>query len=76
MNMYLINMQGKYGAIDTDDSSCHGCYIIKFSSSPYIFQEYFSIYGQFILSFDILCEGTYFFLVNINYHYYALQKIH
>ena len=35
MNMYLIIMEVKYGAIDTDDSSCHGYYIIKFSSSPY-----------------------------------------
>ena len=33
MNMSLIIMEGKYGAIDTDDSSCHGYYIIKFSSS-------------------------------------------
>ena len=31
INMYLINMERKYGAIDTDDSSCHGYYIIKFS---------------------------------------------
>ena len=24
MNMYLIIMEGKYGAIDADDSLCHG----------------------------------------------------
>ena len=33
MNMYLIIMEGKYGAIDNGDSSCHGYHIIKFSSS-------------------------------------------
>ena len=33
MNMYLINMEVKHGAIDTDDSSCHSYYILKFSSS-------------------------------------------
>ena len=32
MNMYLIIMEGKYGDIDADDSSCHGYYIIKISS--------------------------------------------
>ena len=32
MNMALIIMEVKHGAIDTDDSSYHGCYIIKFSS--------------------------------------------
>ena len=32
MNMYLINIEVKYGAIDTDDSLCNAYYIIKFSS--------------------------------------------
>ena len=32
MNISLIVIEGKYGAIDTYDSSCHGYYIIKFSS--------------------------------------------
>ena len=32
MNMSFIIIEGKYGAIDTDDSSCHCYYIIKFSS--------------------------------------------
>ena len=30
MNMYLIIMEVKYGAIDNDDSSCHVYYTIKF----------------------------------------------
>ena len=38
INMYLIIMEGKYGTIDTDDYSCHGYYIIKFSSSIYTLQ--------------------------------------
>ena len=29
-------LEGNYVAIDADDSSCHGYYIIKFYSSPYI----------------------------------------
>ena len=31
----LIINEGKYGAIDTCYSLCHGYYIIKFYSSPY-----------------------------------------
>ena len=38
MNMALVIMEGKYGDIDTNDSTCHGYYIIKFSSSPYTLQ--------------------------------------
>ena len=66
-------MEGKYGAIDTDDYSCHGYYIINFSSSPYKFQSDFSIDGQVISSGKMLCEGTYFFPININSHYYVLR---
>ena len=28
MNIYLIIVEGKYVAIDADDSTCHGYYII------------------------------------------------
>ena len=39
INMSLVVMEGNYGAIDADDSSLHGYYIIKFSSCPYTLQE-------------------------------------
>ena len=42
-------------AIDADDYSCHGYYIIKFSSSPYTLQEDLSIDGQVISSGEMLC---------------------
>ena len=72
--MSLIIIERKYGEIDTDDSLCHGYYIINFYSYSYTLQVDLSIDGQAISSDKIVCEGTYLFLVNINYHYYALQK--
>ena len=74
MNMSLITMGGKYGAIDTDDSSCHGYYIIKFFSYPYTLQADLIIDGKVISSDEMVCEGTNFFTININYHYYVLQR--
>ena len=74
MNMSLIIMVGQYGAIDMYDSSCHGYYIIKFSSSPYTLKLGLIINGQVISSGEMVCEGTYFFQIKINYHYYVLQK--
>ena len=74
MNTYLIIMEGNYGSVDTDDSSFNGYHIIKFSSSPYTLQAYLSIDGQVISSVEMVFEGTYFFPININYHYYFLQK--
>ena len=73
MNMSLIIMEEKYGAINTDDHSCHGYYIIKFYSYPDTLQSYLSIYGQVVSSGEMVREGTYYFLININYHYYVLQ---
>ena len=64
--MSLIIMEGNYGAIDADDSSCNGYYIIKISSSPYTLQSDLIIDGQVISSGEMVCEGTYFFPININ----------
>ena len=50
MNMYLIIPNGNYGAIDADNSSCHGYYIIRFSSSLYTLQSELNIDGQVISS--------------------------
>ena len=74
MNMSLIIIEGKYGAINTDDSLCHGYYTIKFSSSPYTLQADLSIDGKVISSGKIVCEGTYIFSININSRYCVLQQ--
>ena len=74
MNMSLIIMEGKYGAMDSDDYSCHGYYNINFSSSTYTLQADLSIDGQVISSGEIVREGTYFFPININSNDYVLQK--
>ena len=62
--MYLIITEGKYIAIDADDFSYHGYYIIKISPFPYTLQEDLSIDGQFISYGEMFCERTYFFSIN------------
>ena len=74
MNIHLIIMERKYVAIDAGDSSCHGYYIIKFSSSQYTLQADLSIYGKVVYSGKMVYEGTYFFPINICSHYYVSQK--
>ena len=68
-------MVGNYGDIYSDDYTYHGYYIIKFSSSPYTIQSDLSIYGQFIYSGKMVCEGTYFFSINTISNYYVYHKI-
>ena len=60
MNMSLIITEGNYGDIYSDYSTCHGNYIIKFSSSPYTLQTSLIIDGQVISFGEILCEEAYF----------------
>ena len=50
MNVSLIITKGNYGAIDADNSSCHGYYIIRFYSSLYTLQSGLNIDGQVIYS--------------------------
>ena len=61
MNMYLIIMEGHSGAIDSDNCTCHGYYIIRHSSCPYTLQADLSIDCQVVSSSEIVCEGTNFF---------------
>ena len=74
MNIYLIIIEGKYDAIDNDDFSCYSYYIIKFSSFPYTLQEDLSIDKKVIYSGEMVWEGTNFLPVNIDSHYYVLQR--
>ena len=73
MNMHLVIVEGKYGSIDSDDSSCHDYSIIKFYLSPYTLQSDLIIDGWVICSGEMLCKGTYLFPININSCYYFLQ---
>ena len=74
MNMSMIILEGKYGAIDSGDSSFHGSCIVKFSSSPYTLKSYLSIDGQ-VISSEMVCEGNLFFPINCNSHYYVYKKL-
>ena len=74
MNMYFIFMEGRHGAIYTDDYSGRGYYITKFSSYAYNFHSDSSIDGQVISSYEMVCEGAYLFPINMSSHYYVLQR--
>ena len=74
MNMSLIITEINYDDIDANDSACHGYYIIIFSPSPYTLQADLSIDGHVISFGGMLCEGTYYFPININSHYYVSPK--
>ena len=47
-NFSLIFNKGNFGVIYSNDTSCHGSYIIIFTFSPYTLQEDLNIYVQVI----------------------------
>ena len=55
---FLIILKINYSAIDVDNNSCQGYYIIILSSSAYKIQEDLNIDGQVICSGEIIFEGT------------------
>ena len=63
-----------HGDIDADDSLCHGYYIIYFPSYPNTIQVELIIDGWVISSSEMVCVGSNIFSININSHYYVLQK--
>ena len=69
--MYLVITKRNYGAIDYGNYSCHDYHIIKISSPPYTFQSDLNIDVKVVSSSEMVCEGTYYFPIIINYHYYA-----
>ena len=74
MNIHLIIIERKYGAIDDDDSTCQGYYIIRFSSSSFMLQAELNIDVQVFSSGEIIYEGTYYLPININSHYYVFPE--
>ena len=74
MDMSLVITKGNYGSIGADDFSCNGYYIILFYSYPYTLQSDFNVYGPGMSSGEMVCKVTYYFIININSHYYVSTK--
>ena len=54
----MIIIEINYVAIDADNYTCHGYYIIIFSSSTYTLQCDLNVDVQVISSGEMTCEGT------------------
>ena len=47
---------GKYGAINTTETSTNGFYVIMFTSGAYTLQENTTIYGKIITAGDLVVK--------------------
>ena len=65
---------GKYGAINTTDTSTNGFYVIMFTSGAYILQENTSIDGQITTSGEFVVKETYLCSMQIDTNWYWNQQ--
>ena len=72
-NMASLIESGKYGAINTNDTSTNGFYVIKFTSRAYTLQENTIIYGKIITSGELVAKAKYLCSIQIDTNWYCNQ---
>ena len=58
-NMVSLVESGKYGAINTTDTSTNGFYVIMFTSGVYTLQENTTIDGQILIAGELVVNAKY-----------------
>ena len=65
---------GKYGAINTNDTSTNGFYVIMFTSGVYKLQENTTIDGQNITAVELVVKAKYICSIKIDTSWYWNQQ--
>ena len=65
---------GKYGAINTTDTSTNGFYVIMFTSGEYTLQENTTIDGQIITAGELVVKPQYLCSTQIDTNWYRNQQ--
>ena len=65
---------GKYGAINTTDSSTNGFYVIFFTSGAYTLQENTTIDGQILIAGELVVNAKYLCYMQIDTNWYWNQQ--
>ena len=65
---------GKYGAINTTDTSNNGFYVIMFTSGAYAIQENTTIDGQIIAAGEFFVKAKYLCSMQIDTNWYWNQQ--
>ena len=65
---------GKYGTINTTDTSTNGFYVIMFTSGEYTLHENTKIYGKIITAGELVVKAQYLCSMQINTNWYWNQQ--
>ena len=69
-NIASLFESGKYGAINTTDTSTNGFYVIMFTSGAYTLQENTTIDGQIITAGELVVKAQYLCYIQVNNNLY------
>ena len=64
---------GKYGSINTTDTSTNEFYVIMFNSGAYTLQENTTIYGQILIADELVVNAKYIFSMQVYTNWYWNQ---
>ena len=73
-NMASLVESGKYGAINTTNTSTNGFYIIIFTSGAYTLQENTTIDGQNLITGELVVNAKYLCSVQVDTNWYWNQQ--
>ena len=73
-NMASLVESGKYGAINTTDTSTNGFYVIFFASGAYTLQENTTIDGKILISGELVVNAKYLCSMQVDTNWYWNQQ--
>ena len=73
-NMASLVQSGMYGAINTDDTTTNGFYVIQFLSEAYTLQNNTTIDGQVISAGELVVKAQYLCSMQENTNWYWKQQ--
>ena len=73
-NMASLVESGKYGAINTTDTSTNGFYVIMFTSGVYTLQENTKIDGQILIAGELVVNAKYLCSMQVDTNWYWNQQ--
>ena len=73
-NMASLVESGKYGAINTTDTSTNGIYVIMFTSGAYTLQENTTINGQILIAGELVVNAKYLSSMQVDIYWYCNQQ--
>ena len=73
-NMASFVESGKYGAINTTDTSTNGFYVIMFTAGAYTLQENTTIDGQILIDGELVVNAKYLCSMQVDTNWYWNQQ--